>query len=339
MKDKPAYQIPLSVEVLPIKLFGNKAKHIVYHSPFYKYFHKNRLTVLQDMNKHGLVPILYPKGRLSRTRLGDIAINLDEFEVELKTVRKAFPKLKTVFIGLSDFSIIWAKLNGPKPRYQYPFPLFESTYKRIMLEYADMARKYRMEPVFTFIDEPAEDPYKRRAAYLCSSIARKAGLKTWVETYVDEDKQLPLSPREIQTGVNYLRPLSEVLDILVYSIHLFDRDVTKRMEKYDLTKAYCATYLCTMPRPVYNRFLNGLYPFVMDAEYVLSYAYRDAIADQYDDIDFLAVQKRTGTTDYVLTYSTWNGDILPTLSYEALREGVILENIRRCLKIPWRRLS
>jgi hypothetical protein len=29
-----------------------------------------------------------------------------------------------------------------------------------------------------------------------------------------------------------------------------------------------------------------------------------------------------GMNDYVLTYPTWEGDILPTLSYEALREGV-----------------
>jgi len=29
-----------------------------------------------------------------------------------------------------------------------------------------------------------------------------------------------------------------------------------------------------------------------------------------------------GMNDYVLTYPTWQGDILPTLSYESLREGV-----------------
>jgi len=322
MKDKPSYQMPLSVEVLPIKLFDNKVKHIVYHSPFYKDFHKDRSIVLQDMKKHGLVPVLYPKGRLTKTHLGDIAINLEEFKVELKAIRKAFPDIKTVFIGLLNYNTVWAKLNGPEPRYQSPFPLFESTYKRILLKYAYTARSFGMEPVFSFADEPTGNPDRRRIAYLCSSIARKAGLKTWVAAYINEDKQLPLSAKEIQTGVNYLRPLSEVLDVLVYSIFRFDQNVTKRMEKYDLTKAYYTTYLCTMPRPVYNRFLNGLFPFIVDAEYVSSYAYRDSLVDQYDDLDFKADRKRIGRNDYLLTYSTWSGDILPTLPYEALREGI-----------------
>jgi len=321
-QDKTIYRMSLCVEVMPITLMKSRVKHFVYHSPFYKNYQADKMSVLHDMKQHGLMPISYPKGKILTTSKGTLTIKLDDFMEELKAFKKVYSDSEEILIGLSDYSQVWLKLGGPKPRFQRAFATFESAYGRILLEYAELARSFGFEPVFTFMDEPAKDPYKRRIAYLCSSIAQKRGLKTWVASYVNEDEQLPLSAEEISDGVNYLRPLSEVLNVLVYSTHVLDRNVLARMEKYNLTNAYYTTYLGTAVRPVYNRFLNGLYSFAVDAEYVLNYAYRDGLADPYDDMDFLAHYRVVGMNDYLLTYPAWNGEIIPTLAYEALREGV-----------------
>ncbi len=322
-KEKPPYHISLSVEVLPIELLDDKVRHMVYRSPFFKSYQKDHISVLQDMKSHGLVPISYPQGSPIKTQAGDLTIRPDGFEHEVRSIKKVYPEAKTIFISLKDSSDIWHKLNGPEPRFQHYFPQFESTYSRMLREYANVARSFGLEPAFTFVDEPGVDLQKRRIAYLCSSIARKAGLKTWVADYVESDKQLPLSVEESGRNINYLRPVSEVVDVFVEAIRLLDENSLKTLQQRNVTVAYYTTYACTSVRPVYNRVLNGLYPFVTNARYVSSYAYRDDNVDPYDDCDLSsAYSNMVGMNDYLLTYPTWKGDILPTLSYEALREGI-----------------
>lgn len=321
-EEKSSYQAPLSVEVLPVRLLENKVGHLVYHSPFYRDYHRSRVSVLRDMESHGLTPMFFPKGQLTRTQAGDVTIQLDGFEQELQAFRKVYPQAKMIFITVSDFSLVWLKLNGPKPPFEHQFPQYEQTYGRILKKYADVARNLSLEPVFAFVDEPGLDPYKRRVMYLCSSIARRAGLKTWSGVYPYADKQLPLSAEEERRGVNYLRPMSEVLDISVCPARLLDESFLAKAGLSGITAAYVDTYSCTSVRPVYNRVLKGLYPFAVDATYVFTYAYRDDLADPYDDMDVQAEHSNVvGMNDYLLTYPTWKGDILPTLCYESLREG------------------
>jgi hypothetical protein len=69
--------------------------------------------------------------------------------------------------------------------------------------------------------------------------------------------------------------------------------------------------------------LHGIYSLVTKRKYVLCYAYHDASDDPYDDMDRRAnYTYGVGMNDDLLIYPTWQGDILLTLSSEALREGI-----------------
>lgn len=320
---QPIANIPLTVEVMPVTLLANNITHMLYHSPFYRNFDKDPLAVLIDMKNHGLQPIFYPKGRLIETRTKDLTVNLDGFDYELTLFRQVYPHAKTIFVGLFDYFPVWSKLKGPKPEFQYNFPQFEKTYGAILKKYAETAEKFGLEIVFSFSDEPGAIPEKRRPSYLCSLIAKNAGLKTWCGTYFTSDKQLPLSELEKQQNINYLRPLSDVLDVFNCSLREVNKQQFENLLRKNVTPSYSATGPASAVYPVYNRFLQGIYPFAVSAKYVLTYAYRDAVLDPYDDMDVPAnYANRLGVNDFLLTYPTWTGHILPTLSYEALREGV-----------------
>jgi len=317
--------LPIELEVLPIKLNENKINYFVFHSPYFreKAYNKDKNAILRDMKAHGLMPVCYPKGRLIITDSGSYQLDKKDFEHELREISQIFTDEKEVFVGLQNFSIIWRQIGGREPRFQYSFPKFDEVYGKVLLDYAQLAKKYNYEIFFTFIDEPGADLYKRRASYLCASIAHKNGLKTWVDSYVGTDVQLELTSDEKVNGVNYLRPLMEVTDVFVCPLREIDPVYIDIIKKNKTTFAYYTTYMSTSVHPVFNRFLNGLYAFKADTKYVFTYAYRDEIEDPFDDMDSSSTHYNViGMNDYLLTYPTWDGDILPTLSYEALREGI-----------------
>ena len=320
-KDKKLYDVELCVEVLPVRLLKDRVEHMIYHSPYWKGFHRDKLKVFYDMKNHGVIPVFRPP--VESVRQGtDVIEKLEGFEHQLQTFRKVYPEAEEILITLINPRTVWRGLRGPKPEFERSFPKFEQTYGRILKQYADLGKSYGLKIYFGFEDEPFKDPEKRRLAYLCSRIAQSKGLKTWSSQNLDYDVQLPLSPREYNENINYLRPLREVLDVFVDHVGRIDSARLRQLGE-QAKLSYGTTYLCTSIRPMYNRFIHGIYPSVIKTRFVLSYAYRDSILDPYDDMDTRTNHLNVvGMNDYVLTYPTWQGDILPTLSYESLREGV-----------------
>jgi len=311
------YRFPLKVEVLGIELLKNKVKHMVYHSPHYRNFDRTPLRVLKDMKNHGILPIYYPS--IETSGFADIS----NFEPQLAEFRRVYPDADTLFVGILDHGRLWKKIKGPEPAFQHDFPRYKSIYGKRLRSFADLARQYNLELVFTFVDEPGKKAQARRIAYLCSQIAQSNGLKTWCTFVPYHDIQLSLTKQEISEHVNYLRSLGTVLDEFVCFIGYLDKSAIKHIKEKNSNVSYYTTYPGTSVRCVYNRFLHGLYPFVVDSDYVVCYAYRDERGDPYDDMDRVSFWvPDVGMNDYLLTYPTWQGEILPTLSYEALREGV-----------------
>ena len=340
MNGEKVQTIPLSVEVLPIKLLPSRVKHMICHSPYLRNFHRDPIKVLQDMKEHGLVPIFYPPSWLVSTKDG-LDVTLDGFEHQLQSLKKVYPKAEKLFVGLDSYYAVWRELGGGKPEFTDSFAKFDTTYGRILKRYAELADRYGFELYFSFNDEPFTRLEPRRASYLCSRIARANGLKTWSAHCLGFDVQLQLTQHELDANVNYLRPLGEVLDVFVEHIGRIDQKAVERLGQYPFNLSFYTTYAATSVWPTYNRFMHGWYPFAIDAEFVVSYAYRDSIVDAYDDLDVRANNASSaGMNDYLLTYPTWQGEILPTLSYEALREGVedsllistMLELIQRAQK-------
>ncbi|MHC4131444.1 MAG: hypothetical protein ACYSSP_07485 [Planctomycetota bacterium] len=321
-KESQPYRMVLKIEVLPIKLRKNLIKHMVYHSPFFKNFHSDPIVVFEDMKEHGVVPVFYSRGRVFETARG-LDIDLSSLEYELQVFRQVFHGADEIFIGLFDYAEVWRRLKGPEPKYERHFPEFEDAYGEVLSKYAGLCRRYGLEPAFSFTDEPGTVLGKRRVSYLCSSIACKNGLKTWSSHYASSDTQLELTEEEKIENVNYLRPLAEVLSYFVSSIRRVNEPAIEHIKSYNSGVSYYTTYLATSVRPMYNRFLHGFYPFRVGATHIVSYAYRDMVNDPFDDLDLSSgMANLKGMNDYLLTYPTWEGEILPTLSYEALREGV-----------------
>jgi Glycoside hydrolase 123 N-terminal domain len=332
-KDKELYTMELCVEVLPVRLLKDRVKHMIYHSPYWVKLHRDPLRVFYDMKKHGMVPIFRPPIGLAKSKT-ELVGELNDFDHQLQSFRKVYPEAGELFITLLNPRAVWRGLKGPKPEFTRSFLKFEETYGRILKQCADLGEFYGLEIYFGFADEPFKDFYKRRLVYLCSRIAQSKGLKTWSSHNLNYDVQLEVSQLERRSNTNYLRPLREVLDVFVEHIGRIDFN-TIRVLGGDQAKLACGTtYLCTSIRPMYNRFVHGIYPFVLKNRFVLSYAYRDSILDPYDDMDTRTSHlKVVGMNDYLLSYPTWQGDILPTLSYESLREGVEDSHIISTLQI------
>jgi hypothetical protein len=309
-KDKEPFVMPLDVEVLPIKFLASKPRHMLWSSPYGRNFSNDPAAVFKDMKNHGLVPIF------------DLT-SLESFEEQLKTFRQVDHETNEVFVNSSSYYYLWRSLKGPQPAFQRPFPEFNAAYTKLLKEYVAQAKRYGLEFCFSFFDEPFKYADKRRIAYLCSQIAQQAGLKVWSTQYWADDVQLQLTEDEIKSNINYLRPLREVLDVFADNVILINENTLKAFQDDKPNLSYYTTYPATSVRPSYNRLLHGIYPFVTKSRYVLSYAYHDASADPYDDMDRRAnYTYQEGMNDYLLIYPTWQGDILPTMSYEALREGI-----------------
>jgi hypothetical protein len=309
IKNKEPYIIPLSVEVLPIKLLTNKINNAIYYTPTGRNLHNNIESVLMDMKKHGLVPVYeLPMWK--------------DYEKQLQTLRKVYPESNELLVSLSNFYTFWRDLKGPEPAFQRQFPEFNVKYGKFLKKYADLGKQYGFEFYFSFNDEPFKDADRRRSSYLCSLTAQAAGLKTWSTHRLSDDIQLPLTEDEVKLNINYLRPLREVLDVFAENINRINKNAIKTFQNGRSNLSYSTTYTATSVRPVYNRLLHGIYPFITKSKFVLSYAYDHETADPYDDMDRRAnFLFEVGINDFILTYPTWQGDILPTLSYEALREG------------------
>ena len=321
-QNKQPYSIPLRVDVLPVILRENKKKHMVYHSPYFKKFHPDPKRVLVDMKKHGLVPVFYPGGELIKTG-GGLDIKLDDFEYQLKSFRDVYPKTKELFVVIFNYYSVWRMLEGDEPVCAGPSLKFEEAYGRILRAYSDLARHYGLELYFSFQDEPFKDIEKRRTAYYCSQIAQRNGLRTWSTQHLDTDVQLVTQASKLVPFPGYTRPLREVLDVFAESAGRVEENLIGTLKEDGSKLSYYTTPLATSIWPVYNRLLHGIYPFVVGANFVVSYAYRDSMVDPYDDCDAGAtILPAVGYSDYLLTYPTWQSDILPTLCYEALREGI-----------------
>jgi len=316
------YAMELLVDVLPVSLLTNKVKHLLYHSPYWKVSHSDPLRILDDMKKHGLTPIFCPNVGLVRSG-SEYFGDLDVLESQLQSFRKVYPETKEIFVMLGNPRVVWRRLKGPKPEFTKSFPDFEKIYGKVLKQCADLGKSYGLEIYFSFEDEPFKKPDRRRVAYLCSRIAQSIGLKTWSTHNLNYDVQLELNQYERSDNINYLQPLRPVLDVFVEYVARYNSNVIRAFRNNPEKLSYYTTYHCTSIRPMYNRFLHGIYPFVTNGRFVFSYAYRDAILDPFDDMDSRAgILNTIGMNDYLLTYPTWQGDILPTLSYEALREGI-----------------
>ncbi len=332
--DKELYTMELCVEVFPVRLLKGRIKHLLCHSPYYrKNFHRDRLRVLYDMERHGLAPIFYPPIGLVRSG-NEYIVGLDDFDHQLQAFRKVYPEAEELFVTLMNPRTVWRRLKGPKPEFTRPFLKFEETYGKILRQCSNLGKSYGLEIYFSFEDEPFKNPDRRRVAYLCSRIAQSKGLKTWSSHKLDDDVQLELSQFERSSNTNYLRPLRGVLDVFVEHMGRVNSNTIRTFRDDQKKLSYYTTYHCTSIRPTYNRFLHGIYPFAVQSQFVLGYAYRDSILDPYDDMDARTRHLNViGVNDYLLTYPTWQGDILPTLSYESLREGVEDSRIISTLQI------
>jgi len=258
-----------------------------------------------------------------RRRRGEISVDMGPFREHLQAMRKIYPDARDLYAFLVSPWRVWYASGGAKPPFGREYQRFNREYSKILLDYDSLARRYGFRLWAAFYDEPNDRLSLRRGAYLCSLLARKQGIRTW-SPMSDVRYDVPLAPPQGWRGsAPYLGPMTDVLDDFNCGIRNASTSARQTVQRRRSRFTYYTTYPATSIRPTYNRFLHGMLPYALGVEVVKSYAYRDALVDPFDDLDCRANRPRLyGVNDFVLTYPSWQGDILHTLPYEALREGV-----------------
>lgn len=306
--------VKVELNVLKLKRTVSSMQHFIYDSPFDRPYHFNPTAVLEDMKNHGLVPILYPDGRMSQGS-GYKETDINELREGIVQLRRVYPHQNKILLVMSIHANLWQKTVKSYPPFQYRSSEFERHYREILTSYSQVFNEYGFTPYYSFEDEPFAYTNKRAAAYYCSDLAKSLGLKTWSTHSVEKDKTLfPAN--------SFLKPLISKLDLFVEHVGRLDSSSIEYIKR-DSQLGFYTSYLATSVWPVYNRFLHGFYASKVEAEGVICYAYRNEYGDPYDDMDTWAIyESELGRNDSLLTYPSWSGEIYPTLSYEALREGI-----------------
>ncbi|MFH1835804.1 MAG: glycoside hydrolase domain-containing protein [Methanobacteriota archaeon] len=125
-----------------------------------------------------------------------------------------------------------------------------------------------------------------------------------------------------------LAPMDPWLDIRVYALGRLNETEVEKTARSGDSMSYYTTYFATMPEILYNRFLNGVYASALNGTGVYVYAYNVWGLHPYDDLEH-PYYGRVGTlkgnrsqAGYQLVVPSWSGDVLDSVIYESMREGI-----------------
>jgi len=120
--------------------------------------------------------------------------------------------------------------------------------------------------------------------------------------------------------------LGSLEKLIDYKLYLFNDINQTNIDKAKNNKTnfgYYTTYFSQYRDPIYNRFLAGLFAASDDAKTVGVYSLDAYSGDPYDDFDnpswFIFPHSES---DLLLTYPSWNGDVIPTISWIGAQEGI-----------------
>lgn len=329
--------IPISINVLALKLSLPNHDNILYNMPFTKIYSMDMKKVFQDFRSHDINGISTIRTTFSYNSTSGLSYDTTLFEQQLdEAITKGVITRRAYYLSLDAHARQIAKLiyndNQTWTTDLYwqvvEWPSFKTAFRRFIRDLIAIGAERNIELVFQVIDEPGIDWVRRLSSDRLYRLIRAEGGKTWVTYYEICDQRLECTATECQyspdnireDGKIYIPPLSNLVDYKVYAAS-YIKNANRQLDPDSY--AYYTTYYSQIRNPIYNRFLHGLFAVKNDVKVVANYAYGDYVGDPYNDFDPSYLYAFPSSTyDYLLAYPTWTGEMLPTLAFEGTREGI-----------------
>jgi hypothetical protein len=196
---------------------------------------------------------------------------------------------------------------------------FVDAYGLLIQRVAEIARARGVEVIFSLLDEPGVDHYRRIVADRLATIIHGVGGKTSATYYMSCETPVE-NVTDFTVPDNTIPSLADKVDYKNWAM----RDEGPGFDVQDEDFGYYTTYYAQLRDPVYNRFLHGLMAYATGADVITVYSIGDSMNDPFNDFDPLPDGiYPANPTDYNLVYATWDdGRIMPTMAVEGLREGI-----------------
>jgi len=340
--------IPISLNVLPIKLNLSENINPVYSDSFLRLYSNNISKIFEFYRETGFDPFIYsnypqlePIINRSDKRI-IVGYNTTRFESNIdRMIREGFLK-KTMFIetfGLWQsvyykiFGISSYTLSDPKMfYYELSNETFVNAFSLAIQKFQEIGRAKNVTFVFSCVDEPGNSVEKMIIAERIFTIIKNNSANTTV-TYYDScegdwnltsgnnSEGYPISPNTKGYVVpnNIIPSLKNLVDYKVWAPSYQGGGYRRGYGNY----GYYTTSTSYLRNPIYNRFLHGLLAFRTDAKAVSAYAMGSYVNDPFNDFDAHAIYIYPFTyPDFLFAYPTWDGKLIPTLAAEGIREGI-----------------
>ncbi len=221
---------------------------------------------------------------------------------------------------LTDLATNWKKVSDPRFK-----KIFELAVKQMISDGKSIkSENGTIKMLFTDVDEPAAKKADRAYSDRIYRYIKEAGGETWVTYHnvckneVECPECQPCAECTVKDGKTYLPALTNLIDNKLYAMY----DITDSNVKADQNSfGLYDTYYSQLRDPVSNRFIHGLFAEKSGAKTTAIYTYGGFSDDPYNDFDS---EDFYNYPDFLLAYPTWNpdGEVIPTMGWEALREGI-----------------
>lgn len=342
-------EIPLSLQVVPVKLKPSGHVDVFFHNP---YVNRNSLPqysfygpgIIGDMAAHGIHCTIGDLATIGvENRGGKCVIDTTAFEEQISKLKAQGLIDNMAFYLINPlpgkiFKACVADYENKSDWQRNTDPQFVENFKAALRQIRAVGDKYGVEIVLSGPDEPSAHLDRRIAADRWHRIAREVGMRTWI-TYNDKADQKVRCPdcRPGEEGIltanvttqdgrqitaTYIPPLTDLVDFKFWA---FARPIPfSDQPSFANTFGYYTTDYAQLRHPVYNRFLHSFYAERTEARAVCNWGYAALInGDPYNDFDNNPeYQEDHQEQDFLLSYPVWDGVPNPTFAIKGVREGI-----------------
>ncbi|MBI2632136.1 hypothetical protein HYW75_03970 [Candidatus Pacearchaeota archaeon] len=315
-------EINISIRVLSKKLDLPKNLNPIYHDPYTITISSNLSKVYefyQEMNFDPLYYLTDSKVEFIKENGKIIDFNFTIFENHLKKMKEEkFLKNKMIvepLIWVSIYTNIHGKYSSIDPELYSKLSDIEfvKIYGLLIRKLNDLSKKYNVKFIYSLPDEPWRGNYGRIISErLAKIIHENNGLTT-----VTYSNQLEYEIPAQTSFYSYNTPnslLPSLKDDIDYKVWILDDQEIGFQKKYK-NFGYYTTFASNFRNPIINRFLHGWLAIRTDANIVSAYAMSSWSNDPYNELD-------SYYADFIFAYPSWNGDLVPAMNSEGIREGI-----------------
>lgn len=321
--------ITVTLKVVPILLEPPYHLNPVYVDPFSKTYASKAQSVFAFLSEVGFDPFYIlgaDQAKIIFSANGEIAdFNLSRFGQNLLTLKERGCLKRAMILEMPAWRAVYSAVHGisaspadPDLYLKLSDARFKSAFGLLVREARTIVRTVGSKAIFSLLDEPGTDPYKRIIADRLAEIIKENGGSTTVTYSYSCDRPVPVpSANGVPGGI--IPPLTDLVDYKVW----YYQDQGLGFKKNYAHFGYYTTFVSHLRNPAHNRFSHGIYAFATGARVVSAYALGDFIGDPYNDLDSYPEDAwPTSYPDFLMGYPSWDGRFISAMNAEGVREGI-----------------